>query len=40
MAQPSPVREDRREQIFAAGARLFAEKGYERTSRTWPTPWG
>ncbi|WP_169709607.1 TetR/AcrR family transcriptional regulator [Deferrisoma camini] len=32
MAQPSPVREDRREQIFAAGARLFAEKGYERTS--------
>ena len=28
----TPAREDRREQIFAAGARLFAEKGYERTS--------
>ncbi|GAB4287679.1 MAG: TetR/AcrR family transcriptional regulator [Deferrisomatales bacterium] len=29
MAEP---KEDRREQIFAAGAQLFAEKGYERTS--------
>lgn len=29
MGQP---KECRREQIFAAGARLFAEKGYERTS--------
>ena len=27
-----PPRDDRRTQIFEAGARLFAEKGYERTS--------
>jgi AcrR family transcriptional regulator len=27
-----PGKEERRDQIFAAGARLFAEQGYERTS--------
>ncbi|GAB6061830.1 TetR/AcrR family transcriptional regulator [Deferrisoma palaeochoriense] len=31
MAQPV-TREDRREQIFAVGARLFARRGYERTT--------